>query len=56
MFEAPGCTVLLTARALSRKSQLSWRLSLENGCLMLPLKADDNEIVVALVDNFYGRG
>jgi len=32
------------------------RLSLENGSLMLPLKAGDNELAVALVDNFYGWG
>jgi hypothetical protein len=32
------------------------RLSLENGSLELPLKAGDNEIAVALVDNFYGWG
>jgi len=32
------------------------RLSLENGSLMLPFKAGDNEIAVALVDNFYGWG
>jgi hypothetical protein len=30
------------------------RLSLENGSLMLPLKAGDNEIAVAVVNNFYG--
>jgi hypothetical protein len=32
------------------------RLSLENGSLVLPLKAGDNELVVAVVDNFYGWG
>jgi hypothetical protein len=32
------------------------RLSLENGSLMLPLKAGDNEIAVAVVNNFYGWG
>ena len=32
------------------------RLSLDNGSLMLPLKAGDNELVVAVVDNFYGWG
>lgn len=33
------------------------RLSLENGSLMLPLKAGDNELAVALVnDSFYGWG
>ena len=32
------------------------RLSLENGSVMLPLKAGDNELAVALVNNFYGWG
>ena len=32
------------------------RLSLENGSLMLPLQAGDNEIAVAVVNNFYGWG
>jgi hypothetical protein len=32
------------------------RLSLENGSFGLPLKAGDNEIVVALANNFYGWG
>jgi hypothetical protein len=32
------------------------RLSLENGTFMLPLKTGDNELVVALVNNFYGWG
>jgi hypothetical protein len=32
------------------------RLSLENGSFVLPLKAGDNEIVVALANNFYGWG
>jgi hypothetical protein len=32
------------------------RMSLENGSLMLPLKAGDNEIAVAVVNNFYGWG
>jgi hypothetical protein len=32
------------------------RLSLENGSLMLPLKAGDNELTVAVVNNFYGWG
>jgi hypothetical protein len=32
------------------------RLSLENGSLMLPLKAGDNELAIAVVDNFYGWG
>lgn len=32
------------------------RLSLENGSLMLPLKAGDNELAVAVVNNFYGWG
>jgi hypothetical protein len=32
------------------------RLSLENGSLMLPFKAGDNELAVAIVDNFYGWG
>jgi hypothetical protein len=32
------------------------RCSLENGSLVLPLKAGDNEVDVALADNFYGWG
>ena len=32
------------------------RLSLDNGSLMLPLRAGDNELVVAVLDNFYGWG
>jgi hypothetical protein len=32
------------------------RLSLENGSFELPLKAGDNEIAVALANNFYGWG
>ena len=32
------------------------RLSLDNGSLMLPLKAGDNELAVAVVDDFYGWG
>ena len=32
------------------------RLSLENGSLMLPLRAGDNEVAVAVVDDFYGWG
>ena len=32
------------------------RLALENGSLMLPLKAGDNELAVAVVNNFYGWG
>lgn len=32
------------------------RLSLENGGLMLPLKAGDNEVAIAVVNNFYGWG
>ena len=32
------------------------RLSLDNGSLMLPLKAGDNEIAVAVVNYFYGWG
>ncbi len=32
------------------------RLSLENGSLMLPLKAGDNELAVAVANNFYGWG
>lgn len=32
------------------------RLSLENGSLLLPLKAGDNELAVAVVNNFYGWG
>lgn len=32
------------------------RLSLENGSLMLPLKAGDNELAIAVVNNFYGWG
>jgi len=32
------------------------RLSLENGSFMLPLKTGDNELAVAIVNNFYGWG
>lgn len=32
------------------------RLSLENGSLMLPLRAGDNEVAVAVANNFYGWG
>jgi hypothetical protein len=32
------------------------RCSLENGSVMLPLEAGDNEIAVAIADNFYGWG
>jgi hypothetical protein len=32
------------------------RLSLENGSLMLPLRAGDNEVAVAVASNFYGWG
>ena len=32
------------------------RLSLDNGSFMLPLKSGDNELAVAIVDNFYGWG
>jgi hypothetical protein len=32
------------------------RLSLQNGSLMLPLKAGDNEVAIAVVNNFYGWG
>ncbi|HTJ29121.1 MAG TPA: hypothetical protein VL346_01385 [Acidobacteriaceae bacterium] len=32
------------------------RLSLENGGWMLPLKAGDNEVAIAVVNNFYGWG
>jgi hypothetical protein len=32
------------------------RLSLENGSLMLPLRAGDNEVAIAIVNNFYGWG
>ena len=32
------------------------RLSLENGSFVLPLKAGDNEVAVALANNFYGWG
>jgi len=32
------------------------RLALENGSLMLPLKAGDNELAVAIVNNFFGWG
>ena len=41
--------------AVARKSP-DGRLSLDNGSLMLPLKAGDNEVAVALVNNFYGWG
>jgi hypothetical protein len=32
------------------------RLSLENGSLTLPLKAGDNEVAIAVANNFYGWG
>jgi len=32
------------------------RLSVQNGSFVLPLKAGDNEIAVALANNFYGWG
>jgi hypothetical protein len=32
------------------------RLSLENGSLVLPLKAGDNELAIAVADDFYGWG
>ncbi len=32
------------------------RLSLQNGSLMLPLRAGDNEVAIAVVNNFYGWG
>jgi hypothetical protein len=32
------------------------RLSIENGSLMLPLKAGDNQVAIAIVNNFYGWG
>ena len=32
------------------------RLSLQNGAFVLPLKAGENEIAVALANNFYGWG
>lgn len=32
------------------------RLSLQNGSLMLPLKTGDNEVAIAVVNNFYGWG
>jgi hypothetical protein len=32
------------------------RLSLQNGSLSLPLKAGDNEVAVAIANNFYGWG
>ena len=32
------------------------RLSIENGSLMLPLKTGDNELAVAVVDDFFGWG
>ena len=32
------------------------RLSLENGSLILPLRAGDNEVAVAVASNFYGWG
>jgi hypothetical protein len=41
--------------AEARKSP-DGRLSLENGGLMLPLKAGDNEVAIAVVNNFYGWG
>jgi hypothetical protein len=41
--------------AVARKAP-DGRLSLENGSLMLPLKAGDNEVAVAIANNFYGWG
>jgi hypothetical protein len=41
--------------AVARKAP-DGRLSLENGGLMLPLKAGDNEVAIAVVNNFYGWG
>jgi len=41
--------------AVARKTP-DGRLSLENGGLMLPLKAGDNELAIAVVNNFYGWG
>jgi hypothetical protein len=32
------------------------RLSLENGSFVLPLKAGDNEVAIAIANNFYGWG
>ena len=32
------------------------RLSLDNGSFVLPLKTGDNEIAVAVANNFYGWG
>lgn len=32
------------------------RLSLDNGSLILPLKAGDNQVAIAVVNNFYGWG
>jgi hypothetical protein len=32
------------------------RLSLQNGSLMLPLKAGDNEVAIAVIGNFFGWG
>ena len=32
------------------------RLSLQNGSFVVPLKAGDNEVAVALANNFYGWG
>jgi hypothetical protein len=32
------------------------RLSLQNGSFVLPLKAGDNEVAVAIANNFYGWG
>ena len=43
------------SQARARKAP-DGRLSLENCSLMLPLKAGDNELAVALVDNFYCWG
>ena len=39
-----------------RRKAPDGRCSLENGSLVLPLKAGDNEVDVALADNFYGWG
>jgi hypothetical protein len=32
------------------------RCSLQNGSLLMPLKAGDNEVMVAIANNFYGWG
>jgi hypothetical protein len=40
----------------SARKRPDGRLSLENGSLVLPLEAGDNEIAVALANNFFGWG